>query len=83
MSDEELRAAVQECRELLEEATAMAGEQARAELTASFLRVPEGASGLTGNLAIDMVGLALLAPRYYRASSEHIQSMTAGMALVM
>lgn len=59
MSEEELRAAVEECRELLREATRMAGEQARAELTASFLSVPEGASGLTGNLAVDMARVQL------------------------
>lgn len=59
MSDEELNAAVRECRELLEEATRMAGEQARAELTASFLTVPEGADGLTGNLAVDMARVQL------------------------
>ena len=50
---------MQECRELLEEATRMAGEQARAELTASFLSVPEGAPGLTGNLAIDLARVQL------------------------
>ena len=59
VSEEELRAAVEECRELLREATRMAGEQARAELTASFLSVPEGASGLTGNLAVDMARVQL------------------------
>lgn len=59
VSDQELRAAIQECRELLEEATRMAGEQARAELTASFLKVPEGGSGLTGNLAVDMARVQL------------------------
>ena len=52
-------AAVEECREPLREATRMAGEQARAELTASFLSVPEGASGLTGNLAVDMARVQL------------------------
>jgi hypothetical protein len=60
VSDEELREAIRECRELLEEATRMAGEQARAELTASFLRAPDGVeSGLTGNLAIDMARVQL------------------------
>lgn len=59
VSEEELRAAIEECRELLREATRMAGEQARAELTASFLSVPEGAPGLTGNLAIDMARVQL------------------------
>ena len=60
VSDAELRAAIQECRELLEEATRMAGEQARAELAASFLRTPEGTEGgLTGNLAVDMARVQL------------------------
>jgi hypothetical protein len=60
VSDAELRLAIQECRELLEEATRMAGEQARAELAASFLRTPEGTEGgLTGNLAVDMARVQL------------------------
>lgn len=60
VSDEELRAAIAECRELLEEALAMAGEQTRAELAASFLKVPDGAeTGLTGNLAVDMARVQL------------------------
>ena len=56
VSDEELRAAIRECRELLEEATRLAGEQARAELAASFLR---GSSGTTGDLAVDMARVQL------------------------
>ena len=59
VSDEELRAAVRECRELLEEATRLANEQARAELAASFLKTPEGGAGLTGNLAVDMARVQL------------------------
>ena len=60
VSDAELRAAIEECRELLEEATRMAGEQARAELAASFLRAPEGTEGgMTGNLAVDMARVQL------------------------
>ena len=60
VSDAELRAAIAECRELLEEATRMAGEQARAELAASFLRAPEGTEGgMTGNLAVDMARVQL------------------------
>ena len=65
VSDAELRAAIAECRELLEEATRMAGEQARAELAASFLRAPEKTEGgsqsskKTGNLAVDMARVQL------------------------
>jgi hypothetical protein len=59
VSDEELRAAIRECRELLEEATRLAGEQARAELAASFLRTPDGSSGTTGDLAVDMARVQL------------------------
>ena len=60
VSDEELRAAIRECRELLEEATRLAGEQARAELAASFLRPPgDGSSGTTGDLAADMARVQL------------------------
>ena len=54
MSGEELKAAIQECREILEEATRIAGEQARAELAAQFLKVPEGAQA---SLAVDMMSL--------------------------
>ena len=57
VSDAELKAAIAECRELLEEATRIAGEQARAELAAQFLKVPEGATG--GNLAVDMARVQL------------------------
>ena len=56
VSGEELKAAVQECREILEEATRIAGEQARAELAAQFLKVPEGAQG---SLAVDMARVQL------------------------
>ena len=60
VSNEELRAAIRECRELLEEATRLAGEQARAELAASFLRTPgDGSSGTTGDLAVDMARVQL------------------------
>jgi len=57
VSHEELKEAVAECRELLAEATRMSGEQARAELTASFLG--EGAIGFKGNLALDMARVQL------------------------
>ena len=56
VSGEELKAAIQECREILEEATRIAGEQARAELAAQFLKVPEGAQG---SLAVDMARVQL------------------------
>ncbi len=65
VSDAELRAAIAECRELLEEATRMAGEQARAELAASFLQTPEKTEGgsqsskKTGNLAVEMARVQL------------------------
>jgi hypothetical protein len=60
-SDEELRVAVQECRELLEEALLMAGEQTRAELAASFIKSGDdgGGGGTTGNLAVDMARVQL------------------------
>jgi hypothetical protein len=59
VSDEQLRAAIAECRELLGEALAMAGEQTRAELAASFFKTPDGQPGLTGNLAVDMARVQL------------------------